>query len=136
VVRDLRANIASEAGARQTYEALIKASDDAPTKKVLTHLLTREITHANMFMKALESMGKLDDPMFGNVAPDDTVKLVFHLSQGEDERGPWNQAPDFEYVAKPEPQGGFPPAPVNPDDEQAGPARSKSKSKAEARAAK
>ncbi len=55
VVRDLRANIASEAGARQTYEALIKACEDAPTKKVLTHLLTREITHANMFMKALES---------------------------------------------------------------------------------
>ena len=43
-VRDLRANIASEAGARQTYEARIKACDDAGTKKVLTHLLTREIT--------------------------------------------------------------------------------------------
>ena len=90
---------------------------------MLTHLLTREITHANMFMKALESMGKLDDPMFGNVPPDDTVKLVFNLSQGEDERGPWNEAPDFEYIAKPEPQGGFPPPPVNPDDERGGEAR-------------
>jgi len=39
VVRDLRANIASEAGARQTYEALIKACDDAGTKKALHHLL-------------------------------------------------------------------------------------------------
>ena len=76
---------------------------------MLTHLLTREITHAKMFMKALESMGKLDDPMFGNVAPDDTVKLVFNLSQGEDERGPWNEAPDFDYIARPEPQGGFRP---------------------------
>jgi Mn-containing catalase len=80
VVRDLRANIAAEAGARQTYEALIKACDDEGTKKTLTHLLTREITHANMFMKALDSMGKLDDPMFGNIPPDDTVKLVFNLS--------------------------------------------------------
>ena len=28
MVRDLRADIAAEAGARQTYEALIKACDD------------------------------------------------------------------------------------------------------------
>src|SRR6202045_4474050 len=63
VVRDLRANIAAEAGARQTYEALIKACGDGGPKNTLTHLLTREITHANMFMKALAAMGKLDDPM-------------------------------------------------------------------------
>ena len=88
------------------------------TKKTLTHLLTREITHANMFMKALDSMGKLTDPMFGNVPPDDTVKLVFNLSQGEDIRGPWNEEPDFEYVEDPEPKGGMPPAPVNPSDER------------------
>jgi Mn-containing catalase len=73
VVRDLRANISAEAGARQTYEALIKACDDEGTKKTLHHLLTREITHAAMFMKALDQMGKLDDPMFGNVPPDDTL---------------------------------------------------------------
>ena len=39
VVRDLRANISAEAGARQTYEALIKACDDEGTKKTLHHLL-------------------------------------------------------------------------------------------------
>jgi Mn-containing catalase len=44
-------------------------------------------------------MGKLDDPMFGNIPPDDTVKLLFNLLQGEDVRGPWNEEPDFEYVA-------------------------------------
>src|ERR1700729_3607415 len=117
VVRDLRANIAAEAGARQTYEALIKASNDDGTRKALTHLLTREITHARMFMKALDAMGKLDDPMFGNIAPDETVKLVFNLSQGEDMRGPWNEEPDFEYVADPRPEGGLPPPPINADDE-------------------
>ena len=93
VVRDLRANISAEAGARQTYEAPIKACDDEGTKKTLHHLLTREITHANMFMKALDAMGKLDDPFFGNVPPDETVKLVFNLSQGQDVRGPWNGSP-------------------------------------------
>ena len=88
---------------------------------MLLHLLTREITHANMFMKALDSMGKLDDPFFGDVAPDDTVKLVFNLSQGEDKRGPWNEKPDFDYIENPQPQGGFPPPPNNPNDEHRAP---------------
>ena len=79
-----------------------------------------------MFMKALDAMGKLDDPMFGNIPPDDTVKLVFNLSHGEDVRGPWNQEPDFEYVADPQPDGGMPPAPVNPDDERSGAAKGRS----------
>jgi Mn-containing catalase len=117
VVRDLRANIAAEAGARQTYEALIKRTEDPGTREALVHLLTREITHANMFMKALDAMGKLDDPFFGNVPPDDTVDITFNLSQGEDVRGPWNSG-ELKYVAEPEAQGGFPPAPVNPDDEK------------------
>jgi Mn-containing catalase len=118
VVRDLRANIAAEAGARQTYEALIKASTDEGTTQALTHLLTREITHAQMFMKALDRMGKLDDPMFGTIKPDETVDLVFNLSHGEDKRGPWNKEPTFRYQEDPKPMGGFPPAPVNPDDEK------------------
>ena len=63
--------------------------------------------------------------------PDDTVKLVFNLSQGDDVRGPWNEEPDFDYVAKPEPKGGMPPAPVNPDDERSPKAKNeKSRAKA------
>lgn len=123
VVRDLRADVAAEAGARQTYEALIKHCSDDASKKVLTHLLTREITHANMFMMALDSLGKLDDPMFGAVAPDDTVNVVFNLSQGDDHRGPWNRGKIYNgekitYVDRPEPKGHVPPDPVNPDDER------------------
>jgi Mn-containing catalase len=118
VVRDLRANIAAEAGARQTYEALIHASTDEGTTKVLTHLLTREITHAQMFMAALEKMGKLTDPYFGTIKPDETVDLVFNLSKGEDFRGPWNKKPLFRFEEDPQPSGGLPPAPVNPDDEK------------------
>jgi Mn-containing catalase len=118
VVRDLRADIAAEAGARQTYEALIHASTDEGTTKVLTHLLTREITHAQMFMEALNHMGKLDDPYFGTIKPDETVDLVFNLSQGDDYRGPWNKEPKFRYEENPKPMGGLPPNPVNPDDEK------------------
>jgi Mn-containing catalase len=104
---------------------------DEGTKKTLHHLLTREITHARMFMKALDQMGKLDDPFFGNIPPDDTVKLVFNLSQGDDVRGPWNEAPDFDFVENPKPEGGMPPAPINPDDEghKASPGKSHRKSR-------
>ena len=102
VVRDLRADIAAEAGARQTYEALINRAPDEGSKKALVHLLTREIAHTNMFMKALESLGKLTDPFFGNVKPDDTVNLYFHMSSnGVEQRGPWNQPPAFEYIEDP-----------------------------------
>ncbi|MGB3205423.1 MAG: manganese catalase family protein [Crinalium sp.] len=102
VVRDLRADIAAEAGARQTYEELIKMAPDQGTKDTLVHLLTREISHTKMFMNALDSLGKLTDPFFGNIQPDDTVRLYFNLSQnGKDERGPWNSEPDFQYVAQP-----------------------------------
>jgi len=105
VVRDLRADIGAEAGARQTYEELIKLAPDPGTKNTLHFLLTREISHTQMFMKALESLGKLTDPLFGNVPPDSTVDLYFNLStNGKDERGPWNSEPTFQYIAEPGPR--------------------------------
>jgi Mn-containing catalase len=104
VVRDLRANIGAEAGARQTYEELIKLATDQGTKNTLVHLLTREISHTQMFMKALDSLGKLTDPIFGNVQPDETVSLYYNLSTNgtePDQRGPWNSEPTFNYIANP-----------------------------------
>jgi Mn-containing catalase len=115
VVRDLRADIAAEGGARQTYEELIKLAPDPGTRETLVFLLTREISHTQMFMKALESLGKLTDPMFGNIQPDQTVDLYFNLSSdgqgdqqpisptthGTDERGPWNSEPTFKYISDP-----------------------------------
>lgn len=120
VVRDLRADIAAEAGARQTYEALIKLAPDKGSKNALTFLLTREISHTNMFMKALEALGKLDDPTFGHVKPDETVNLYFNLSTANDQkdvRGMWNASPTFNYVSDPSPRGGNPKEVKNPDDE-------------------
>jgi len=102
VVRDLRANIAAEAGARQTYEQLIKLAPDSGTKETLVHLLSREIAHTKMFMKALDSMGKLTDPFFGEIQPDETVDIYYNMSSnGTDERGPWNNESDFTYIADP-----------------------------------
>ncbi len=103
VVRDLRADIGAEAGARQTYEELIKLATDEGTKQTLVYLLTREISHTQMFMKALDSLGKLTDPFFGNIQPDSTVDIYYNLSSDgkEDHRGPWNSEPAFRYVADP-----------------------------------
>lgn len=105
VVRDLRANIAAEAGARQTYEELIKLAPDSGTQETLVHLLTREVSHTRMFMQALDSLGKLTDPFFGNIQPDETVDIYYNLSSnGQDQRGPWNSEPTFNYVANPQEQ--------------------------------
>jgi Mn-containing catalase len=73
-----------------------------------------------MFMKALESLGKLTEPNFGNVKPDETVDLYFNLSKdGQlDARGPWNSEPAFKYVNDPTPQGSVPVEVKNPDDER------------------
>ena len=61
--------------------------------------------------------GQVGRSVFGNIAPDETVKLVFNLSRDEDVRGPWNEEPHFDYVADPQPQGGLPRPPINADDE-------------------
>jgi Mn-containing catalase len=70
-----------------------------------------------MFMKALDALGKLDDPFFGTIQPDETVNITFNLSQGEDFRGPWNSDP-LKYEADPRSSGGMPASPVNADDEK------------------
>ena len=72
------------------------APDDG-SREALRHLATREVAHARMFMKALEAMNKLDDPMFGDLKPDDTVDVYFNLTAGPEaeSRGPWNSEPDF-----------------------------------------
>jgi len=94
---DLRSNIAAESRAKIVYERLINLTDDPGVKEALGFLMTREIAHQQSFEKALYSIqpnfpaGKLGGvPEFTNV--------YFNMSTGEgDARGPWNNAPTFEY---------------------------------------
>ena len=65
----------------------MRCTDDPGTIETLTHLLTREITHTNMFLKALDSLGKQDDAFFGTMALDSIVDITINLSQGGDFRG-------------------------------------------------
>jgi len=104
---DLRSNIAAESRAKIIYERLINATDDPGVKDALGFLMTREIAHQQSFEKALYSIqpnfppGKLPGkPEFTNV--------YFNMSRGDGEmRGPWNNAPTFDFrEAEPAVDGG------------------------------
>lgn len=104
---DLRSNIAAEARAKIIYERLINLTDDPGVKEALGFLMTREISHQKSFEKALYSIepnfppGKLPGmPEFDSV--------YFNMSGGaEENRGPWNKEPTFEYrEAEPAVDGG------------------------------
>ena len=90
VVRDLRANIAAEAGGRCHLRTAHRHEYDDGTREALGRSGIREVSHTHMFMEALKSLNALDQPLFGDLKPDETVNLYFNLSSGPgaDERGP------------------------------------------------
>ena len=89
------------------YDRLIRATDDPDCKETLNYLMSREIAHQRMFVKALESLG---GQMEGVVKPEYEVNTYYNLSRSEDgdsglgtdERGPWNQGDGWEFSEKPE----------------------------------
>lgn len=95
----MRSNIAAEARAKILYERLINLTEDPGVKEALGFLMTREVAHQKSFEKALYSIepnfppGKLPgDPRFTDV--------YYNMSQGDvDQRGPWNQGDQWQYVS-------------------------------------
>lgn len=120
---DLRSNIAAEARAKIVYERLINLTTDPGVQEALGFLMTREIAHQKSFEKALYSIepnfppGKLPGtPEFSSV--------YFNTSQGQgDQRGPWNQGEDWNFVSEQERMlgvdGGGGEASVNLSEEEA-----------------
>jgi Mn-containing catalase len=96
---DLRSNIAAESRAKIIYERLINLTEDPGVREALGFLMTREVAHQKSFEKALYSIepnfppGKLPgDPRFADA--------YFNMSQGDgDQRGPWNQGEQWQYVS-------------------------------------
>lgn len=87
---DLRSNIAAESRAKIVYEHLMQFTDDPLVKESIGFLMTREISHFQMFSAALVDIqpnfppGILQgDPRFTHV--------YYNLSNGPSVRGPWNQ---------------------------------------------
>lgn len=53
---DMRLNMAAESTAKLVYENLMKFTDDVLVKETLRFLMTREVTHFQMFEAAPESV--------------------------------------------------------------------------------
>ena len=111
IVADLKHNVSAEAGAKMAYERLIHWTDDQECKDTLNYLMTREISHQRMFLKALETLGGID-AMEGTVKPEFELNTYYNLSRngqgdqgvGTDGRGPWNADGQWNFVDKPEEQ--------------------------------
>jgi len=87
---DLRSDIAAESRAKIVYEYLLQFTDDPLVQETLRFLMTREISHFQVFAAALESIqpnfppGVLQgDPRF--------THAYYNMSNGTSYRGPWNQ---------------------------------------------
>jgi Mn-containing catalase len=101
---DLRSNIAAEARAKIIYERLINITTDPGVREALGFLMTREIAHQKSFEKALYAIEPNFPPGKLPGMPAFTDKY-FDMSQGEpEERGPWNQGEQWEYVNRREDQ--------------------------------
>jgi Mn-containing catalase len=106
---DLRSNIAAEARAKIVYERLINATDDPGIKEALGFLMTREVAHQKSFEKALYAIEANFPPGKMPGMPEFADKY-YDMSQGSaegvtNERGPWNQGDQWEYVEDREQQG-------------------------------
>jgi Mn-containing catalase len=87
---DLRSDIAAESRAKIVYEYLMQFTDDPHVKETLRFLMTREISHFQMFAAALEDIEPNFPPGVLQGDPRYT-HAYFNMSNGEEMRGPWNE---------------------------------------------
>jgi Mn-containing catalase len=87
---DLRSNIGAESRAKIVYEYLLQFTDDPLVKESLGFLMTREVSHMQMFQAALESIAENFPPGVLEADPRSS-HTYFNMSNGENVRGPWNE---------------------------------------------
>lgn len=87
---DLRSNIAAESRAKIVYEYLMQFTDDPYVLESLRFLMTREISHFQMFTAALDTIQPNFPPGILQGDPRFT-HAYFNMSNGASARGPWNQ---------------------------------------------
>jgi Mn-containing catalase len=87
---DLRSNIAAESRAKIVYEYLLQFTDDEHVQESLRFLMTREISHFQMFSAHLEQIQPNFPP---GVLQGDArfTHAYFNMSNGASARGPWNE---------------------------------------------
>lgn len=87
---DFRSNMAAESRAKIVYEYLLKFTDDPLVQDSLKFLMTREISHFQVFGAALETI-QPNFPMGIRQGDPRYTHLYFNMSNGSSARGPWNQ---------------------------------------------
>ena len=87
---DLRSNIAAESRAKIVYEYLLQFTDDPYVQETLRFLMTREISHSQMFSAALATIQPNFPPGVLQGDPRYT-HAYYNMSNGVSVRGPWNQ---------------------------------------------
>ena len=87
---DLRTDIGAEARAKIVYEQLMQFTDDPLVKESLSFLMTREISHMQMFQAALESIQPNFPPAILQGDPR-FLHVYTNMSDGASARGPWNE---------------------------------------------
>lgn len=87
---DLRSNIAAESRAKIVYEYLLQFTSDEQVQESLRFLMTREISHFQMFSAHLEQIQPNFPP---GVLQGDArfTHAYFNMSDGASARGPWNE---------------------------------------------
>lgn len=104
---DLRSNIAAESRAKIVYEYLLQFTDDPLVQESLRFLMTREVTHFQVFTAALDTISPNFPPGVLQGDPRFTHKY-FNLSKDGDVRsswnkgqGPWGEDEEWIYVDDP-----------------------------------
>lgn len=87
---DLRSNMGAESRAKIVYEYLLQFTDDPYVQQTLRFLMTREVSHFQMFAAALEDIQPNFPPGILQGDPRYT-HAYYDTSKGEGARGPWNQ---------------------------------------------
>jgi Mn-containing catalase len=87
---DLRSNIAAESRAKIVYEYLLQFTEDPYVQETLRFLMTREISHFQMFGAALSTIEPNFPPGVLQGDPRYT-HTYFNMSNGASSRGPWNE---------------------------------------------
>lgn len=103
---DLRSDIAAESRAKIVYEYLLQFTDDPYVQDTLRFLMTREVSHFQMFWAALESIQPNFPP--GVLQGDARFTHAYYDMSGGGSRGSWNegqgpwpQGEQWEYIDDP-----------------------------------
>jgi len=86
---DLRSNIAAESRAKIVYEYLLQFTDDPYVKDTLRFLMTREVSHFQMFAAALDTIHPNFPP--GVLQGDPRFTHAYYNMSSGTARGPWNE---------------------------------------------